>query len=117
LRKRGWSPTQREAASIAAKARLASTPGEVLRERLDRGRVTYAARYPWKVEFRENLWTRIASGDVVPEPCQRCGAGATPSIIFDDEAKTGELVGWHCYSCRRAIIAARNLNRSPSASK
>ena len=111
-----WSPARREAASIVAKARLASTPGEVLRERLDRGRATYAARYPWKVEFRENLWARIASGDVVPGPCERCGADATPSIVFDDEAKTGELVGWHCYSCRRAIIAASKLVDSFSES-
>jgi hypothetical protein len=102
--------------SAAQKAAWAAMPDEVRSERLDKGRATYAANYPWRVAFTADLRERIAAGDVLPKPCDQCGNDAAPLISWDNEAKTCELIGWRCYPCQNAT-RPRPVKSSPSDSK
>ena len=99
---RGWTPERRRQAARLARAAWDATPPEEREARAARQRATFEARYPHRVRLYAELKERIATGDLVAEPCDRCGGEGRMQLRYDDEAETVEVVGWRCYPCRRA---------------
>lgn len=58
----------------------------------------YAAKYPDRVALQEQTRAAIASGALVPQPCDRCRGEARPLYDYD----AGRVVGWRCLRCRKA---------------
>lgn len=108
MSKHVWTDREREAASIRQKARWAVMSDQAKQDRQSRRYATYAARYPWQVDFRAHLRGLIEAGAVVKEPCDRCGEDGVAVINWNREDKTGELVGWRCYPCRERERAGRH---------
>ena len=110
--KKWWTPERRTAAAAKSKARWEALSESVRAARLARSRAAgrvraaaataaFAAQYPWRGPLYQELRARIARGELIPEPCDRCAGEGRMVLRYDDEARTVELLGWRCYPCRR----------------
>jgi hypothetical protein len=48
---------------------------------------------------RKPLAAAIRDGDVVAQPCDRCGGEGQP-LVRRRDARTVEVAGWRCFRCR-----------------
>jgi len=110
--KKRWTPERRAVAAAKSKARWEALSESAREARLVQARglgaagaanrtAAFAAKYPWREPLYEGLRARIARGDLVPEPCDRCAGEGRMMLRYDDEARTVELLAWRCYPCRR----------------
>ncbi len=72
----------------------------------------YKERYPERVKARMTVFNRIASGKLIPQPCESCGLGVTETSIqahHEDYTKPLE-VNWLCMDChthKRKVLSIK----------
>ena len=67
-------------------------------EARDRARQKWRERNPERAVVWDKVEAAIASGDLVPEPCDTCGGEARPWIDYATET----VKGWRCAACWKA---------------
>lgn len=91
-----WTPERRAAASERARRRRADPHREAKR------RATYEARYPGRPAAYDAFRASLDRGEIVEQPCDRCGGKAHAMLRFEGEPPTAVVVAWRCYPCRKA---------------
>ena len=94
-----WTAERRQQASELAKSQWDALDPAIREERRQRSMLAFRAKYPERTRLAEQTRAAIAAGELMPQPCDRCGEESNP--LYDWEAQ--RVTGWRCYQCRKAL--------------